>query len=200
MVFAKDFEHSEQLFDTALEEFIDKGYENASINTILQNAGMSKGQFYYHFKNKEGLYLALIGVLIEQKQVFLASVMKSEDWQQDIFDILQTQVRYGMEFAKTYPVINRFSESFVKEKGNAIYTTALATYNFDDNSAIDQLVEAAYQRGEFREDIPLWFVRQIIGYLFTNAVEVAGLSTEGSFEEHLIYLIEIMRFGLTQRE
>ncbi len=200
MGFGKEFEHSEQLFDAALAEFIDKGYDRASINTILQNAGMSKGQFYYHFKNKEGLYLALIGVLIERKQAFLATVMKPEDMQQDIFGILQAQVRYGLAFAREFPAINRFSERFIKEKGNAIYDTALATYNFDDNAAIDGLVDAAYQRGDFREDIPKWFIRQIIGFLFTNAVDAAGLTTQDSFEERMAYLVEVMRSGLQRRD
>ena len=67
MVFETTFEHREELVEAALEEFIAKGYEQASINTILRAAGMSKGQFYYHFENKEGLYLALIGILIERK-------------------------------------------------------------------------------------------------------------------------------------
>lgn len=200
MGFTREFEHGQQLFDAALEEFIDKGYDDASINVILQTAGMSKGQFYYHFENKAGLYLALIGVLIEKKQAFLASIMKPEDFQQDIFSILQTQLHYGMAFAQEYPAINRFAESFIKEKGNPIYSTGLAAYNFDENAAIDQLVNAAHQRGDFREDIPLWFIRYIIGALFTNAVEIAGLSTQESLQERLTYLIEIMRSGIQRRE
>lgn len=198
--FTRNFEHSQQLFDAALEEFIDKGYRSASINIILQKAGMSKGQFYYHFQNKEGLYLALIGVLIEKKQVFLASVMQPEDFQQDMFGILHAQLRYSMAFAQAHPEISRFSESFIREKGNAIYATALATYNFDDNAGIDQLVDAAYRRGDLRTDIPRWFVRQIIGSLLTNAVEIAGLDTEDSFQERLDYLIEVLRSGLQSGE
>ena len=52
MSFAKTFEHKQKLLDAALAEFNEYGYEQASINRILAQAGMSKGQFYYHFKNK----------------------------------------------------------------------------------------------------------------------------------------------------
>ncbi|NDJ53219.1 MAG: TetR/AcrR family transcriptional regulator, partial [Chloroflexi bacterium] len=174
-VFSTEFEHSQALLDAALAEFIAYGYDQASINRILKTAGMSKGQFYYHFKNKAGLYLALIGILIERKRAFLATVMQPEDFHQDLFGILRTQLRYGLAFARAYPVINQFSESFIREQGNPIYQQALEAFNFQDNTQIDQLVEAAYQRGELRDDLPLPFVRHVLGYMLTHAVPVAGL-------------------------
>ncbi len=131
MGFDKSFEHREALFDAGLEEFAAKGYDQASINAILKVAGMSKGQFYYHFKNKEGLYFALIDVLIAKKREFLAATMTPDEFEQDIFTIFQTQIRYGMQFAQSYPAINRFAESFVKEKGNTIYKKAMSKYNFE---------------------------------------------------------------------
>ena len=196
MGFPTAIEHGEALFEAALAEFIDKGYEQASINTILSAAGMSKGQFYYHFARKEDLYLALIGDLIQKKQDFLAAIMRPEDFQQDIFSLFETQMRYGMNFAREYPAINQFAESFLREKGSPIYEKALATYNFEDNAAIDGLIEAAYRRGEFRDDLPLPFIRKVIGYLFTHAADVAGLNQADEFEEEMTYLIEFIRSGL----
>jgi|SRR5690606_17021567 len=194
--FFKTFEHSDELFEAALAEFSDKGYEQASINTILQAAGMSKGQFYYHFKTKEDLYLSLIGVLIERKQAFLASVMQTEDFQQDIFGIFQAQISYSMKFAREYPAINRFGESFLREKGSPIYEKALATYNFEDNAAIDRLIDMAYQRGELRDDLPLPFIKKVIGHLFTHAADIIQLRDPAAYEDELRYLIEFIKSGL----
>jgi TetR/AcrR family transcriptional regulator len=194
--FAREFDHKQELLDAALEEFIAKGYENASINVILTQAGMSKGQFYYHFKNKEGLYLSLIGVLIERKQAFMATVMQPEDFQQSFFDIVRTQIRYGMQFAESYPAINRFAESFVKAQGSPIYDKALATYNFQQDSAFDPLIAAAYQRGELRDDLPLSFIQHVFGYMLTHTVEIAGLDTADSFEERLGHLMSFLQYGL----
>jgi AcrR family transcriptional regulator len=132
--FARDFEHSAALFAAAVAEFIASGYEQASINAILAAAGMSKGQFYYHFDGKEALYFALIDILIAQKQAFLRGVMRPEDFAGDIFDTFQAQIGYSMAFAREHPVINRFSESFLRERGNAIYKAAMARYNFEENA------------------------------------------------------------------
>ena len=196
MAFEKLFEHSDDLYDAALAEFSAKGYEQASINAILDGAGMSKGQFYYHFKNKEGLYFALIEVLIKRKRDFLASVMQPGDFQADIFTIFQIQIRYGLEFAQTYPAINQFAERFVKEKGNPIYQKAIARYNFEDDASMNNLIELAYQNGDFRTDLPLSFIKKIIAYLFTHAAELAGLNSAADFETNLTYLIEFMKRGL----
>lgn len=197
MTFSKTFDHREQLLDAAIDEFASKGYEQASINVVLQTAGMSKGQFYYHFESKEGLYLALIGVLIEKKREFLAQAMQPEDFQQDIFGIFKTQVRLGAKFAREYPAINRFSESFIKEKGSPIYEKALAVYNFENNDAMTRLIEQAYRQGAFRQDMPLPFVKRVIGYLFTHAAEIVSADSPDDFEVEMNYLIEFIKFGLT---
>lgn len=199
-IFSKPFEHQQALFDAALEEFITNGYEQASINAILQTAGMSKGQFYYHFGNKEGLYLAVVGVLIAKKREFLAGVMQPGDFQQDIFGIFAAQMRYGVAFAREYPAINRFSERFIREKGSPIYDKALAAYNFQDNDAIGQMLEAAYARGEFRQDVPLSFVKRVIGYLFTHAADVLALERADAFEQDMGHLIEFIQSGLARTD
>ncbi len=196
MSFSKPFEHKQKLLDAALEEFVACGYDQASINRILSRAGMSKGQFYYHFKNKETLYLSLIELLVEQKKQALIGMMQPEDFQQDIFSIFKTQIRYGMAFAAQYPAINDFGQSFIREKGNAIYDKALALHNFEENVDINRLVDQAYERGEFREDLPLAFIKRTIGYLFNHVTDLADLTDSGEVERNLNYLIDFMRNGL----
>ena len=200
MVFETTFEHSEELFEAGLEEFIDKGYEQASINTILKAAGMSKGQFYYHFENKEGLYLALIGILIERKREFMASVMQPEDFQGSIFTIFETQIRYGMAFARAYPTINRFAARFAQEQGSPIYEKALAIHNFEDNQAINHLIEAGIANGDFRDDLPAPFIKKAVAYLFTHAADLADLGDAAEIESNMGYLMAFMKSGLARHE
>jgi AcrR family transcriptional regulator len=198
MSFSKPFEHKQKLLDAALAEFTDHGFEQASINRILQQAGMSKGQFYYHFKNKETLYLSLIEILVEQKMTFLNSVMQPEDFQQDIFAILKTQIRYGMMFAAQFPAINDFGQSFVREQGNPIFDKAMMQNRYEDNQGFNQLIELAYQRDEFRQDLPLPFIKRTISYLFNHVVDFVDLTNPADVEQNLNYLIDFMRNGLAR--
>ncbi len=200
MSFVKNFEHSAALFDAAMAEFISLGYEQASINRILHKAGMSKGQFYYHFQNKEGLYLALIEVMIARKRAFLRQTMRPEDFQADIFSIFKTQVRYSMAFAAEYPQIDQFAERFLQEKGRPIYEKALAENNFEENQGMNQLIERAYQKGDFRQDLPLPFIKKTITFLFTNFGNIVKQDEEKwdyeDVEDDLNHLIDFMKSGL----
>lgn len=47
----------DSLLMAAVEEFLAKGYDGASVDAIAKRAGVSKGGFYYHFPNKEVLLM-----------------------------------------------------------------------------------------------------------------------------------------------
>jgi AcrR family transcriptional regulator len=48
-------ERKKEIMDTAQSLFYQKGYENTSVNFIIETIGISKGTFYYYFKSKEDL-------------------------------------------------------------------------------------------------------------------------------------------------
>lgn len=51
----------QRLLDAALQLFSTKGYAATSVRELVEAAGVTKPVLYYYFKNKEGLYLALMG-------------------------------------------------------------------------------------------------------------------------------------------
>jgi AcrR family transcriptional regulator len=54
-------EHSiQQVLAAALRLFVSKGYENATIDTIAAEAGLTKGAVYFYFKGKAALLHALL--------------------------------------------------------------------------------------------------------------------------------------------
>jgi AcrR family transcriptional regulator len=48
------------ILDTAARVFAERGFEDASINAILEQAGVSKGAAYYYFDNKEDLFWTVV--------------------------------------------------------------------------------------------------------------------------------------------
>lgn len=51
---------AERLTAAALQLFITQGYSATAVREIVQAAGVTKPVLYYYFKNKEGLYLAIM--------------------------------------------------------------------------------------------------------------------------------------------
>ncbi len=57
-------ERKSQIIQTALQLFAMKGYENTTVNNIIEEAGISKGGFYHHYSSKEGLLEDIVKILI----------------------------------------------------------------------------------------------------------------------------------------
>lgn len=51
---------AERLMTAALQLFITRGYSATTVREIVEAAGVTKPVLYYYFKNKEGLYLAIM--------------------------------------------------------------------------------------------------------------------------------------------
>ena len=48
-----------RIFSAALQEFLEKGYQSASLRNIVKMAGVTTGAFYGYYKSKEELFEAL---------------------------------------------------------------------------------------------------------------------------------------------
>ncbi|WVU11284.1 TetR/AcrR family transcriptional regulator [Natranaerobius thermophilus JW/NM-WN-LF] len=58
-------EKQDRVITAALKEFSEHGYEKASTNRIVKQAGIGKGMLFYYFKNKKELYYYLIDYSID---------------------------------------------------------------------------------------------------------------------------------------
>ena len=62
----KKNEVKELILQAAKAEFLEKGFEKASLRSIAAAAGVTKGNIYTYFENKGELYTALVEPVMEQ--------------------------------------------------------------------------------------------------------------------------------------
>lgn len=119
------------ILEIAREQFFKKGYAATSINTIVDAASVTKPTVYYHFKNKEGLFAALVEEAYDRcyehrSQAVDESVMVSEK----IYQI----VNADFSFCLSQPELLRFVLSLTfalpEEHGINIKTKHLRDYEF----------------------------------------------------------------------
>ena len=68
------------ILDVAFRLFIEKGYENTSIQDIIDNlGGLSKGAIYHHFKSKEELLIAVTDRMTSESNQMLAVIRDRSD-------------------------------------------------------------------------------------------------------------------------
>lgn len=58
-------EKRKRIIEACTDEFSRHGYTNASTNTIVKNAGISKGILFHYFKNKKGIYLYVMNYVAD---------------------------------------------------------------------------------------------------------------------------------------
>ena len=68
---------SEQIVETADRLFYEKGYEHTSFADIAAEVGISRGNFYHHFKTKDAILDAVIALRMTNTRAML------EQWEQD---------------------------------------------------------------------------------------------------------------------
>jgi AcrR family transcriptional regulator len=61
-------ETRQKLLDSALQVFARNGYERATVDEIVREAGFSKGAFYVHFETKEDLFWEMLQERIDAQQ------------------------------------------------------------------------------------------------------------------------------------
>jgi len=73
----------EKLIDAALRLFSRNGYEYATVDDISQEAGYSKGAYYFHFSTKDDVLLELLRAWTEDRTAVLTAAAASHDAARD---------------------------------------------------------------------------------------------------------------------
>ena len=65
----------QKILDTAERLFMEKGYDNASLQNIIDATGLSKGAIYHHFASKDDIFFAVCDRIGRRNRDVLAQVL-----------------------------------------------------------------------------------------------------------------------------
>ncbi|MFD1888458.1 TetR/AcrR family transcriptional regulator [Paenibacillus wenxiniae] len=151
-----------KISEAARSLFVQKGYKATSIEDIVAATGSSKGNIYYHFKSKEGLFSYLL-----------------HEWDRDWLDKWQARLpSYATATAKMYGL----AEQIVREDLNHPLTRAADEFfsNDEQKNEIEEKMNTMMQEH-------LLFNRQLIqegvdeGEFSSEQIEQKALVLEGIF-------------------
>jgi AcrR family transcriptional regulator len=194
VTFDRDFDHRDDLLAAALEEFSERGFDAGSVNRILADAGMSKGQLYHHFPDKEALYLGLVRWMIAEKAAWLATHPPTPN--DDFFDQVAAHVEASVRFASQRPEVDRFARALLAERGRPIYAAVVAAVGFDADGMLAAWIRTHHEAGAFRADVPLDLIEKVVLLLLNHAPDLLDLSSTDDTTERVHQLLGVLRHGI----
>ncbi len=91
---SKGEETRARVLDSAMALINRKGLRNTSMQDIINETGVKKGNLYFHFASKDELGRSLLGEAREQYFEYLSKSIRSDDPLGKIGDILNAVLRY----------------------------------------------------------------------------------------------------------
>lgn len=147
--------NKEIILNTAIDLFHSLGYSQTSVDKIIDQSGISKSNFYYHFRSKEFLALQILDTLIHKykKEVILETLYEKN---------LSPLERLTSYFDK----IISYHETLSCRKGCPFGNLALEQSDINDNfrnklsnffsewkNAIEECIREGIKKNDFHENI-----------------------------------------------
>ncbi|MGN7204947.1 TetR family transcriptional regulator [Pedobacter sp. SAFR-022] len=143
-----------------------KGYQATSIDEIIASTAVTKGAFFYHFKNKEEMGLAMIKEVMYPGLVpYMIDVLgRTDDLIEDIYNMIKALLLYNPFFKVEYgcPAVNLIDEMAPL---NESFRKALMIIMVEWQAAIEKSLKTAQANGQLN---PAFEPKQIALYITAN--------------------------------
>ena len=132
-------EKQNKIIESALLEFSNKSYNEASTNNIVKFAGISKGSLFKYFKSKEDLYLFVLDLSIKElvKDISQAKISLEKDIFETIIKYAEVEFDWHINNPYKYKLINK---AFTDEN-SSLYKKIMENYQGISDNIYFRLLE-----------------------------------------------------------
>ena len=185
-----------RLMDAASREFSAKPYNEASINKIIQEAGIPRGSFYMYFQDTEELFRYLVHGYVEQLMVLEESLLRESG---DVFAALRALFDYVWEKRGEQSLGGMGAMSAIISRNGGMQRGALLDL-LDSSQALKRLRQSVNPelldlRREEDLDHMLAVLLSVAGPLLYAGIEAGDAP---GYREHLDGILDILRRGMAK--
>ena len=185
-----------RILEAAVKQFSIYGYNQASVDNICEQAGVSKGAFYHHFQTKQDVFLALLDGWL---QTFDQAIEASKDRPvPETFQMMTEYFPYIFESANdNLPMFLEFLLQASREE--KIWQASIAPYR-RYHKHFAALIKKGIAEGSFVEVDPNLAARLIVstamGLLLQSLLDPQGAKWEKVARE----TVELMMTSLVKKQ
>lgn len=137
-----------RIIEAAWQLFYSQGYENTTVEDIIQESGTSRGSFYHYFEGKDGL-LSSLAYLFDEKYQQLTLIIDPETDSFEQLMFLNRELFSMVENRISLDLLARLYSSQLITRGDK----SLMDHNRTYFKLLRQIVRQGQQRGELRCDV-----------------------------------------------
>ncbi|MBI5680561.1 MAG: TetR/AcrR family transcriptional regulator [Methanobacterium sp.] len=93
-------ERINDITNAAMDVFLEKGYENTTMEAIAQKAGVSKGGLYHHFQSKDMILLVVNQKISEKVGGLLSKASECSSIKEGILFYIENYLKYWLDHPK----------------------------------------------------------------------------------------------------
>lgn len=143
-------ERKSEIMDIAWKLFNERGYEQTSVNEIIENAGIAKGTFYYYFKSKEEILDAVIKKGIEEEARGLTRIVEETG-----LNAIEKFKKILYEKEKMHSEHQNILDYLHKKENIVLHQKALVQSIKTNAPVIAEIIKQGIAEKYFKTDYPL---------------------------------------------
>jgi TetR/AcrR family transcriptional regulator len=154
------------ILQAALEEFAHEGVTGARTDEIARSAGVNKALLYYYFKDKEGLYSAVLEQVFSGLYSRVNAVLDREDLGPR--EKMHSYVETHFDYIASSPVYPRLVQRELMRTGRnslSLVTRIMERHGRPVYAKLLKLIEAGSKNGDFRRVDPVQALTSILGII-----------------------------------
>jgi AcrR family transcriptional regulator len=146
-------ETKKKIYETANELFRKYGYENVSVDSIVEAAGVSKGAFYVHFDSKDTLVATVINDYVNEVDLDYKSYIDSFRAETTSSDILISLIGKIADILNYTIGCDQMKSLYKAQITKSVDTNAVMGYTRELYKMFNDIIGKGVQQGEFKKDI-----------------------------------------------
>lgn len=193
-------EKRQTIYEAALDEFSIHPFKQASINRVVEAAGIAKGSFYQYFQDKKDLYKFLVEEIFQKKISYLTPEMQNP-FNMDCFSLIRELFRSGVRFAKDNPKLAKIAQHLMSNSEKDTYLEIMEEKKGEGIQIYKMILEKGMEKGDVRGDINLdiaaFFLFQLSNSLSDGFMDMFHQGDEAQLMERVEDMIEILKYGIS---
>lgn len=149
----KAAETRKRIYESARRLILENGFENVSVDSIVEAAGVAKGSFYVHFESKDALAVELIKEYTKTADLDYKSFLKNISGNKSSLDVLMLLAEKIADFIESNIGLDNMKVLYKTHLTKVVDSAAAISYNRELYALFSKVLDMGIQQGEFRDDL-----------------------------------------------